>query len=323
MPATCSICLEPFNFPVSLPCGHIFCRECIRRTVDSLKSCSIQHFCPACRAPYSVLTVDPVLVPPYLRPHILPPIRQVFLDDPAPTPTPTPSAAAPVASSTPRSTPAAAACASGSTSAPASSPASGELGRALAEVNALRMHCATWQRRAEVQAAANTNLLELVRAAKGCALRIRAERDAARSQGVLLKRKLVELMPENLDIVSESPFTKRTRVGKHDEETAKAVPMVPGPRRAGLPVYLLQCKPHAQFYDDPADMDKSHFGSPLTRRTPRRGTCGPVDAAPIARTAVPVPDSAVDPKRKAGPCGASAGRVSESAPLPKLLTVVR
>ncbi|KAJ7154576.1 hypothetical protein C8R46DRAFT_911120 [Mycena filopes] len=164
MPA-CSICLEPFNNPVSLPCGHVFCRECVHRTVAATKTVTIQHFCPACRAPYPILTVDPALIPPFLRPHIQPPIRKVFFnDDPPPPPNPTSSATA------------------------------ADLGRALAEVTVLREHCATWRRRAEVHAAGNTTLLGLTRAAKDCALRMRAERDAERSQCVLLKRKLAELM---------------------------------------------------------------------------------------------------------------------------------
>ncbi|KAJ7484278.1 hypothetical protein FB451DRAFT_1028723 [Mycena latifolia] len=171
---SCSICYERFTTPIALPCGHIFCKECIRRTVDSIKSCSVQHFCPTCRAPYSVLTIDPGLVPPYLRPHVLPPIRQLFFDDPTPAPTSTPAAA--------------------STSALVPTASSSELGRAAADANALRMNCATWRRRAEIHAAANTGLLAFARAAKEHALRMRAERDAARNQCLLLKRKLIELM---------------------------------------------------------------------------------------------------------------------------------
>ncbi|KAJ7133179.1 hypothetical protein C8R44DRAFT_611163 [Mycena epipterygia] len=162
---SCSICYERFTSPVSLPCGHVFCRECIRRTVDSIKSCSEQHFCPTCRGPYSVLMIDPGLIPPYLRPHILPPIRPVFFDDPTPTPGASPSTSA-----------------------------SADIGHMVAEANALRLNCSMWRRRAEVHAAGNTGLLGFARAAKEHALRMRAERDTARNQCALLKRKLAELL---------------------------------------------------------------------------------------------------------------------------------
>jgi len=187
-----------------------------------------------------VLTVDPKFIPPYLRPHILPPIRKVFIDDAS-----SPSTA------------------SGSSSTPAPLPAppvsaSAELGLALAEVNALRQHCATWRKRAESHAMGNGALLGLARAAKDCALRMRAERDAERSQCVLLKRKLAELMPESEFEqcgLSTTPAECKPRVGR----------VVP---RAGLPVFLMQMqsKPVERFYDNPADMTASHFGPPMKRR---------------------------------------------------------
>ncbi|KAJ7703447.1 hypothetical protein B0H16DRAFT_1440152 [Mycena metata] len=173
--ANCSICLEGYTNPVSLPCGHVFCLKCIRQMVDSVKSRPTNHFCPTCRAAYSLLTVDPKLVPPYLRPHILPPIRRVFIDDAPPSPS--------------------TASGSSSTSAPpasgsASTSTDSQLALALAEISTLRRHCATWRQRAESHAMGNNALLGLARAAKDCALRMRAERDAERSQCVLLKRKL-------------------------------------------------------------------------------------------------------------------------------------
>ncbi|KAJ7715306.1 hypothetical protein DFH07DRAFT_762812 [Mycena maculata] len=183
MPPTCSICYESFTAPVSLPCGHVFCRECVRRTVDSIKSAGVEHFCPTCRAPYSILNVDPAPIPPYLRPHILPPL---FFDDPRSSPSTT---AAP--GSAPQPSGSGSASGSGHSHPP---PTPADLGRAVAECNALRVNCATWRRRAEVHAAANTSLLGFTRAAKDCALRMRAELDAERTKCVLLKRKLAELL---------------------------------------------------------------------------------------------------------------------------------
>jgi len=242
--------------------------------VDSIKSRTIQHFCPACRTPYSILTIDPALIPPYLRPHILPPIRKVFFDDPTP------------------------AAASSSTSGPAQTAFSGDLGRAVAEVNALQTECATWRRRAEVHAAGNTNLLRFARAAKDCALRLRNERDAERNRYLLLKRKLAEMMPE-LDLESESPFTER----KQHEGRRAAVP------REGLPVFLMQCKPPEHFYDNPADMTHSHFGPPMKRRkeSPKRDS----ETAPIPPGSVP--DAAAAPVFEAGPRVLAATPLSDSA----------
>ncbi|KAJ6581671.1 hypothetical protein B0H19DRAFT_983791, partial [Mycena capillaripes] len=161
----CSICQERFTAPVSLPCGHIFCRECIRRAVEAIQACTMEHFCPTCRRPYHIVAVDPALVPPYLRPLILPTIRPVFFDDPTPEPV-----------------------ASASTSA---KPSDSEVS---AETHALRASCETWRRRAEVHAAGNVGLLGFARATKDYALRMRAERDEALARCAVLERKLSQLM---------------------------------------------------------------------------------------------------------------------------------
>jgi hypothetical protein len=163
----CSICFESLKAPVCLPCGHIFCRECIARTVDAVDASSIQHFCPACRAPYNVVSADPSLVPSHLRQHLLPQIRPVFFDS------------LPAASTS---------------EAPARTHSDPDLGRALTENTALRLGCTTWRRRAEVHAAANQGLLALARTGKTHALRMQAERDEAVRRCTLLKRKLCELM---------------------------------------------------------------------------------------------------------------------------------
>ncbi|KAF7338797.1 hypothetical protein MSAN_02202200 [Mycena sanguinolenta] len=279
MPATCSICFEAFTFPVSLPCGHIFCRQCIRRAVNSIQSYTIQYSCPTCRAPYSVLTVDPAVVPPHLRPHILPAIRPVFFDNsPVPSGSASTSTSAPVAPITP----------------PDDRRAATEAG-----LNALRMECAMWRRRAETHAAANTNLLGFVRAAKDCALRLRAERDAERSRYVLLKRKFSELMPE----LDESPFaTKRKRAEDEDLEGKAAAVVVPA---RGLPIFVMQCKAQAQHGQIPphADADKAQeqslLGPPIKRRR-----SNPVDL-PITPPCVPrrvdlVRDTTALPSLEAG-----------------------
>lgn len=44
---TCSICLGRYRDPVTLPCGHNFCGNCIQ---DSWRCC--EKTCPECRQPF-------------------------------------------------------------------------------------------------------------------------------------------------------------------------------------------------------------------------------------------------------------------------------
>lgn len=45
----CSICLDIFHDPVSIPCGHNFCVECIKRFWDT-RSTSV---CPLCKEAFT------------------------------------------------------------------------------------------------------------------------------------------------------------------------------------------------------------------------------------------------------------------------------
>ncbi|KAJ6518947.1 hypothetical protein C8R45DRAFT_808977 [Mycena sanguinolenta] len=160
----CSICYERFTAPVALPCGHIFCLECIRRAVDASQLSAVQHSCPTCRARYNIVAVDPALVPAYIRPYILSALRPVFFDDPA-LESEAEGAAAEAAPAKPTDL----------------------------NLEALRLSCATWRRRAEVHAAANAGLLGFARAAKEYTLCMRAERDQALNRCAVLERRLADL----------------------------------------------------------------------------------------------------------------------------------
>lgn len=46
---TCSICLSTFECPVTIPCGHNFCQECLQVSWADDVFC-----CPQCRASFSV-----------------------------------------------------------------------------------------------------------------------------------------------------------------------------------------------------------------------------------------------------------------------------
>ncbi|XP_037374862.1 E3 ubiquitin-protein ligase TRIM38-like [Talpa occidentalis] len=52
--ATCSICLELMTEPMSIDCGHSFCRQCIEDILENLQVMSSLRDpqCPLCRAPF-------------------------------------------------------------------------------------------------------------------------------------------------------------------------------------------------------------------------------------------------------------------------------
>ncbi|KAK7036153.1 RING-type domain-containing protein [Favolaschia claudopus] len=254
---SCSICNENLNSPVSLPCGHVFCCECIRRTVDSLESCTVQHFCPSCQKPYCVVAIDPALVPAYLRPHLQPPIRPLFLNG-------SPNITEPESQSQfSQTTTASTSSPPPPTPSPHASPSTSEAGRTAAATEALRLACTTWRRRAEVHAAANAGLLGFARQAKASALRMRTERDAARNECLLLKRKLADLMehrpmlsnPDWSDSDADSPL-----------EAEKPAPQrVIAPAR-GLPAFVRAAQQQGKYVSPISDETPSRLGPPLKRR---------------------------------------------------------
>ncbi|KAJ7057225.1 hypothetical protein C8F01DRAFT_1153860 [Mycena amicta] len=303
--ASCSICYERFSAPVSLPCGHIFCRDCLRRTVEVIQSPSIEHFCPACRKPYSVLSIDTALVPPYLRPHILPPIRPVFFDDASPSES-GPESNAPIESVSPPSTSPDSGSESSflpspSTSSPASqsslphtpptvlptmpqlpplqSPTSlTSLRRTAAEADALRMACQTWRHRAEVHAAANAGLLSFARATRTAAVRMRGERDDARRRVEVLQRQLMEMMAAGCECPPSHGQQPAKRMlpellvnvpnPNQNTKVPVTVPLrsLPVKRGPSLPSFVVQQRQAMKTAVASWDAEPSLLGPPLKRR---------------------------------------------------------
>ncbi|XP_061435304.1 tripartite motif-containing protein 12A-like isoform X2 [Lethenteron reissneri] len=49
---SCSICLQLFDIPVSLACGHNFCKKCVERAWDA-EAAHVRFTCPQCRRRYA------------------------------------------------------------------------------------------------------------------------------------------------------------------------------------------------------------------------------------------------------------------------------
>ncbi|KAI0058860.1 hypothetical protein BV25DRAFT_1809949 [Artomyces pyxidatus] len=164
--SSCAICSGLFKAPTALPCGHVYCYDCITKATRSSTSMSTT-VCPTCRAPFSIAAVDVNLVPQHLRHYFLPPFRRIYLDTPAPPPHFSTSSVSP---SPPRQL-------------------SARTTQLQAENRVLRESCLAWRQRAEAQAAASLGLAALIRVAKEQERTRRQERDEfSRKYDVLLKQ---------------------------------------------------------------------------------------------------------------------------------------
>ncbi|KDQ26527.1 hypothetical protein PLEOSDRAFT_1089787 [Pleurotus ostreatus PC15] len=85
MSFSCVICLDVLMSPVSLPCGHIFCEECMKLHMDHSKTISTGCVgCPTCRTVFTV-TMEELnnnRTPPMFP---FPTIRRLYLPSGSPT----------------------------------------------------------------------------------------------------------------------------------------------------------------------------------------------------------------------------------------------
>jgi len=157
--ALCVICIDTLKSPMSLPCGHVYCHECILSKIESDITHPSIHRCPSCRNSYSITNIDPNAVPGHLRNSVLPALRRIYLDENQDAPSPPVQAEA-------------------------------EVSKLRAENAILRAYCDTWRRRADLHSAV---VYGVAKVARGQIFSMRVEHEQLEQKYQNLKRKYADL----------------------------------------------------------------------------------------------------------------------------------
>ncbi|KIM90336.1 hypothetical protein PILCRDRAFT_180012 [Piloderma croceum F 1598] len=83
--ADCTICLDPLKSAVVIPCGHVYCEECLTSHIQTGDDANSSH-CPSCRAKFNIVLPNLQYVPTKYHAYILPPIRKLYLSKPSSSP---------------------------------------------------------------------------------------------------------------------------------------------------------------------------------------------------------------------------------------------
>ncbi|KAH9976021.1 hypothetical protein BGW80DRAFT_1295815 [Lactifluus volemus] len=181
--SACAICLDTLKSPVALPCGHVYCHGCISQAIKAMTgpSSPVAH-CPTCRERVFIVTPNPLLIPPHLRPFLLSPFRRLYLNGPTPPPSPSPilsDLSSPTLGT--------------SVASPEDDDGEKVIARLGMENAVLRQSCHAWRARSNAHVAAQLGLSALVRLARDQARRLRDERDELARKYDTLKRKFSDV----------------------------------------------------------------------------------------------------------------------------------
>ncbi|KAF9073170.1 hypothetical protein BDP27DRAFT_1216144 [Rhodocollybia butyracea] len=80
MSIQCTICLSNLKHPVCIPCGHLYCSQCLTEHISSSSEDGYNSTCPTCRAQFSIVSPELTCLPKHIHRYITPSIRRVYLD---------------------------------------------------------------------------------------------------------------------------------------------------------------------------------------------------------------------------------------------------
>ncbi|KAF6753474.1 hypothetical protein DFP72DRAFT_966765, partial [Ephemerocybe angulata] len=74
----CSVCLDEYEEPVCIPCGHVYCKSCIKDVVNQQGGERNVGKCPECRKEFHLFIPDLTHAPAFLEPFLVSPIRRIY-----------------------------------------------------------------------------------------------------------------------------------------------------------------------------------------------------------------------------------------------------
>ncbi|KAF8216686.1 hypothetical protein K438DRAFT_1559072 [Mycena galopus ATCC 62051] len=83
---SCGICLSKLKEPVSVPCGHVYCTDCLTGHVSATSPDGFTSTCPSCRETFNMDTLATLTnaqltcLPKKFHQYIVPSIRRVYID---------------------------------------------------------------------------------------------------------------------------------------------------------------------------------------------------------------------------------------------------
>ncbi|KAJ7491987.1 hypothetical protein FB451DRAFT_954815, partial [Mycena latifolia] len=77
---SCGICLSKLKEPVSVPCGHVYCTECLTGHVSATSPDGFTSTCPSCREPFNMVRPELTCLPKKFHQFVVPSIRRVYID---------------------------------------------------------------------------------------------------------------------------------------------------------------------------------------------------------------------------------------------------
>ncbi|KAL0060617.1 hypothetical protein AAF712_012620 [Marasmius tenuissimus] len=77
----CNICLSSLKEPVSIPCGHVYCADCLGEHVSTASQDGYTSSCPTCRTEFPIVTPERTCLPKQVLKFLFPTIRRVYIPD--------------------------------------------------------------------------------------------------------------------------------------------------------------------------------------------------------------------------------------------------